>query len=59
MVNDTIGRALQNIKFVLHSLSEACVKAASTQGSRESQVLLQSTLLSQVCEDILKLKTEL
>lgn len=30
MLNDTISRALQNIKFTLHSLSEACIKATSS-----------------------------
>ena len=30
MVNDTIGRSMQNIKFMLHSLSEACLKATSS-----------------------------
>ncbi len=29
-INDTISRALQNIKFILHSLNEACVKATSS-----------------------------
>ena len=48
-----------NIKFMLHSLSEACLKATSSQGVRQSQASLQSTVLSQVCEDILKVKTEL
>ena len=39
MINDTIGRSMQNIKFVLHSLSEACVKATSNSGSRQSRIM--------------------
>jgi len=30
MVNDTIVRSMQNIKFILHALSEACLKATSS-----------------------------
>ena len=60
LVNDAISRSIQSIKLVLHSLKESCGRASSGLPSNSGQrAVVQSALFQQICEDILKFKTEL
>ena len=57
-VNDSICRSIQSIKLVLHSLKET-FDLVQAGNSGNSKTTTQSGLFQQVCEDILKFKSEL